>query len=429
MNDKLTHKVLRPLTAVMTAAFFAASVMVVSPLYAADGSSVDAHMSNKVQWAQWVLTQVEKQPGQQALIERRIASDFDRQANSQPLYNPTLDLDYSDKVDEEYGIAVSQTIDWSGKQGASSVLASASFARDNEEIAQAKQAALADALNALIEFDAAQTLMSVAQQQDEILTDLGHVIAKRQQAGDLGQLDVELGYLSLSESLQNIGDVESAYYQAQAALKDALAVEAPAVSLPSNTLWQQSIPTGALAIGVEKNADVALARQLMMQSQAQAELARLNKKVDPTLGFGVGKDGDDDVLGFRLSIPLNFRNTYSAEHEAAQRRVLERELLWRDTARRTKNALVQKRDTYMQYTKRWQRWESLTNKRINRSEILLRKQWQAGDISTSDYLFALQQRADAITAGISLQTAMKKSWVSWLLATGQVDRWLSALNS
>ena len=72
------------------------------------------------------------------------------------------------------------------------------------------------------------------------------------------------------------------------------------------------------------------------------------------------------------------------------------------------------------YQKNYQRWQQLMDGRGKRSGDLLQKQWQSGDVSTTEYLLALQQRAEGLNAGIELQSQFQLSQIDWLLQVGQI---------
>jgi hypothetical protein len=60
------------------------------------------------------------------------------------------------------------------------------------------------------------------------------------------------------------------------------------------------------------------------------------------------------------------------------------------------------------------------------SENLLQKQWNIGDISTSEYLLTLQQRTEGLIAGIELEQDYNLSIIQLLLDTAQLN--ISQLN-
>jgi len=69
-----------------------------------------------------------------------------------------------------------------------------------------------------------------------------------------------------------------------------------------------------------------LAKKQLEQSVSQSKIAQLNKKVNPTIGLGAGRDGNRNTVLLELSIPLNVRNTFSAEYSAALHKVNQTEL-------------------------------------------------------------------------------------------------------
>ncbi|MBL0688479.1 MAG: TolC family protein, partial [Pseudoalteromonas sp.] len=72
--------------------------------------------------------------------------------------------------------------------------------------------------------------------------------------------------------------------------------------------------------------------------------------------------------------------------------------------------------------KYYEQWQKLTKGRLDSSENLLNKRWQAGDINTSDYLLALNQRAEGLHAGIRLENQFKLAEISFILSMGQLSK-------
>jgi len=88
--------------------------------------------------------------------------------------------------------------------------------------------------------------------------------------------------------------------------------------------------------------------------------------------------------------------------------------------RKQRFAIQSSTDTLITYQKNYQRWQQLMDGRGKRSGDLLQKQWQSGDVSTTEYLLALQQRAEGLNAGIELQSQFQLSQIDWLLQVGQI---------
>ena len=146
----------------------------------------------------------------------------------------------------------------------------------------------------------------------------------------------------------------------------------------------------------------------------------LETKADPTIGFNAGKNDRENVLGVTFSMPLNIRNNYSAQARAANQQAIAAEANFRSVMRKQRFAIQSSTDTLITYQKNYQRWQQLMDGRGKRSGDLLQKQWQSGDVSTTEYLLALQQRAEGLNAGIELQSQFQLSQIDWLLQVGQI---------
>jgi cobalt-zinc-cadmium efflux system outer membrane protein len=55
---------------------------------------------------------------------------------------------------------------------------------------------------------------------------------------------------------------------------------------------------------------------------------------------------------------------------------------------------------------------------------LLERIWQAGEMSTADYLVQLNQTLDTRTNALEVQGRLWTAWADWLVASGQADAWL-----
>ena len=71
--------------------------------------------SSPAQWAQWVQRQVSQLPASRAIQAEQERLLAQSRALSQPLYNPSLNIDYEDSLDITQTVGLSQTLDWSGK--------------------------------------------------------------------------------------------------------------------------------------------------------------------------------------------------------------------------------------------------------------------------------------------------------------------------
>jgi len=269
-------------------------------------------------------------------------------------------------------------------------------------------------------------LLDISIQQETLLAKLSADLKKREAAGDVGQTDAEMAYLSLSQNLQQISLTEIRYRRASAQLTQSIGSSHVAV-YPKISIWFNDIDVSDVSKHLNTGYKVEYAQKQLDESISQSKIALLNKKVNPTIGLGAGRDGDENTVLFEISVPLNVRNTFSSEYSAALHRVNQSEFQLKEDQRLVKNDIEQSFNNYTQLKERVLSWQKLTGNRLKNSEKLLNRQWKSGDISTSDYLFSLKQRTDALVANIELNGEMRKAWVEWLLASSQIKDWLNNL--
>ncbi len=138
-------------------------------------------------------------------------------------------------------------------------------------------------------------------------------------------------------------------------------------------------------------------------AKEEAELARRTAKADPTVGIKTGQDGGKNVIGLTLSIPLNVRNDFSAETRAAERAGLEEKARFQSIYRKQRFSWQAAYSVWKSFDQQYQRWKKLAQGRVEKSAELLERQWNSRDLSTTDYLLALNQRAESLIAGIELE--------------------------
>jgi hypothetical protein len=62
----------------------------------------------------------------------------------------------------------------------------------------------------------------------------------------------------------------------------------------------------------------------------------------------------------------------------------------------------------------------LVQGRVGRSAELLERLWRSGDLSTTDYLLALNQRAESLLAGIELEKQARLTLTDVLQQSGRL---------
>ena len=368
----------------------------------------------------WLSMQVNKHPDIIAAKEEMNAVFSNAEGNKQPLYNPELETGYEREGDaNNYSIGINQTIDLWDKRETKEQQANFSLTQASKHFDFLVQEKTAQALQALVTWQAAKKQAVIAQEQEKQLETLLDIVKDRQKAGDLGQVDAELTFLSLSQMLNVTAKVQVQLKQAEAQTKELLRDWTPNKEvLPAQGLTITNIQISPQWL--EQHPLVLAAKAQWQITRSDAQLALLETKADPTIGINAGKNDRENVLGVTFSMPLNIRNNYSAQARAANQQAIAAEANFRSVMRKQRFAIQSSTDTLITYQKNYQRWQQLMDGRGKRSGDLLQKQWQSGDVSTTEYLLALQQRAEGLNAGIELQSQFQLSQIDWLLQVGQI---------
>jgi outer membrane protein TolC len=372
-------------------------------------------------WRNWFVTQIEQHPDVIAAKEA-MHSVFSLAENlEQPLYNPELETEYErEEKSNNYRIGFSQTIDWWDKRSVRTQQATFRRTAARQAFQVAKQQKVTEALQAIIQWQGASRRAELAIEQEAQLGTLLDLIQSRQRAGDLGQVDAELTYLGLSRRLNETAQAQTQLNRAEAQLRELLPDWSPERAQIPNILW-----TGSQMTRNDRWADehpaVLAARSEWEILRQSAELARRDAKADPTFGINAGQSTEGDVAALTFTIPLNVRNNFSAVVRAAGQEALSGESRYRATRRKQQAAIDTAYSALQAYQRQYERWTSLMSGRGERSGTLLDRQWAEGDLSTTEYLLALQQRTEGLLAGIELSTEYQLTRIDWLFQTGQIN--------
>lgn len=371
-------------------------------------------------WDAWLASQIQKHPDVVAARERWLSSNASAEAVEQPIYNPELSSELErNGEDDNYRVGVQQTVDWWDRRAARRQ--QAVYLRTSAKALYWQQVLdkTAEALAALIEWQAANRAAAIAQAQQQQLNALLKLVEKRQKAGDLGSIDAELTFLSLSQQLAQVAEVEANLQKAEITVRELLPTWTPELGGIPEDFWP-SAPGSITEQDLLKHPAVAGARARWQSLKEEAEVTRRAAKAEPTFGINAGRDGDENVVGLTFSIPLNVRNNFSAETRAANRKALEAEARFQGIYRKQRFDWKASLAAWQRFELQYRRWQTLVQGRIDKSADLLERQWRSGDLSTTDYLLALNQRAESLRSGIELEKQTRLALTNVLQQSGHL---------
>ncbi len=342
-----------------------------------------------------------------------------------PLNNPELEMEAEHTDIGTYTLGISQTIDWYNKQDAMEQAMRAEL-----NVAQAQVTALnlvksAELLKAIGGIATHHEIATLSRRRTGILERFSQLAEKRHAAGDIPQVELELARLSLTEAVMlhagtgsELIQVKSDYFSLSGqTLDDKIQLPDQLPASLSSTLNEETL--------VRNHPQVQVAQLMMQASRQHIHAVDQERKADPTFSLRAGREESENLLALTFSIPLQVRNDFQSSVNAAQAEALSAEQEAQQTYRNLLTRLRSARERYLLVADAWSLWVSHGRTSLHQRIDLLEALWQAGEMSTTDYLLQVQQTLDTQIAGVRLQGDLWSTWVDWLSASGTLDTWLS----
>jgi len=380
-------------------------------------------------WNAWLVRQIDMHPDVVAASETMNASLALADQLDRPIYNPGLLGSYEREGDgSNWRVGLGQTFDVNRRRAAQTDQAAAVRAAARQRYAVVWQDQATQVLSAMVTRQAARQRFELALEQQAQLDVIIDLMRQRQLAGDVGQIDVEMTLLSLSQRLNDTALALAEFQSAEAALQELLLMwddnlaEVPAAfwGLPVVQPSEDWLPN---------HPEVLAAEAIWLSLQQQAVVADRARKSEPTLVLDGGKEGDESTLGLTVAIPLLLRNNYDDQVLSARQSALAAKANYRATQRRLSYQMTAATTVAQQYRAQYERWQEVVANSSERSGNLLERQWDEGDLGTNEYLVLLQQRINGLLASIELTENYRLSLLDWLNTTGRVSAQLVPANA
>ncbi|HGX93639.1 MAG TPA: TolC family protein, partial [Candidatus Tenderia sp.] len=247
---------------------------------------------------------------------------------------------------------------------------------------------------------------------------------QRLQAGDLGQVALDLAHLAETEAGLQLARLKGDQAQAEQAL--AAIVEGWTKGWPA----LPAMPTSALLDGqqidslLEQLPELGVMRSQIAAARAAVELSRRQGKANPTIGLRGGREESENLIGVSLSIPLFVRNNFSAEVDAANAEAIQIEQTAHNLYRVSRARLISTAQRFELGREAWDDWQQTGQTSLESQTQLLERLWQAGELSTADYLVQIKQTLNTRIAATELHSSLWQVWFEWLAASGKTESWL-----
>lgn len=371
----------------------------------------------------FVRTVLEDNPRLQAARAAVDAAQAGTRAAGQPLYNPELEIGAEQAESDTTSIGVRQAIDWADKRGARHGIAVFETEAARAEFEATRQQLTAELLTALGRYHSADALDRLAQQRADLMQRFLALAEKRRRAGDLNQVELDLARLAHTQSLLQQAQASAERTDAEQALVAVTGAARQAwPALPERLPEPASFDAQTVLDGLP---ELQVQRARVAAARSTVTLRQREQRPDPSLGLRGGREGSEGLVGLSLSIPLYVRNDFRAETQAANAQLIEAQQTGQDAYRRAQARLTSAAARYRVTHDAWAAWEHSGQPSLSSQLALLERLWQAGELSTADYLLQLNQTLETRASALELRGQLWRSWFDWLAASGRFDGWLN----
>lgn len=390
----------------------------------ADGKSVAGVAPADHALRRFVKSVVDANPRVKAARAALDARRSDRDAASQPLYNPEINADFERTHETRYWFGIGYTVDWGGKGRARSALAESERRVAEAAVTLVRRGVAINLLNGLAAHRTGAERDSLAARRQELMREFAELAQRRFETGDVNQVELDLARLASVEARIRRATTAASLAGAKQAVR-VLAPDLPATQWPSLPSSLPDLPDGANVQSlIGALPEVLAARRRADAAEALVELRRRERRPDPTLSLGGGNEAGERLTVAELSIPLPLLNRFGDEVNAAAAERRAAQQVQADVLRRARARLISAMERYQLALAAWEDWRKTGQTSLARQQEQLRRLWKAGDIGTTDYLVHAGQALDLRESALDLRESLWGAWLEWLSASGQIDAWI-----
>jgi outer membrane protein, heavy metal efflux system len=371
---------------------------------------------------------LDSNPGVQSAQAALDAATAYERAGNQPLYNPEVEIDAEDAIDQSAFIGISQSIDWNDKRKARGGVASYERETVVAKLQQIRQELAIELFSAITQNDVSQRLSNLANEREKLMRQFAALAAQRREAGDLSQVELDLARLALAEAKIRQSQAAFTSMEARRALSAVLGEAKFLLPALPDTPSYANIDTPDIEQLLNELPAMRVQAARIAAASERVKLRSLETRPDPTVGVRIGQEESDLLTGLTVSIPLFVRNTFRAEVDGANAERIQIEQEAQDMYRRARAQLTASLERYRLTNRSWDSWKKIGAQSLGSQITLLERLWRAGEISTTEYLVQINQTLDTRTAAEELRGRLWQSWSDWLAASGQVESWLNLSN-
>ena len=347
------------------------------------------------------------------------------EAAAKPLYNPEIEYESENADDSVQSIELAMDIDWSGKRKARRQVGLAESLAAQANYSATVQRVAVSLLTAMAEYQTWREIRSLAATSTDIMSNFRSQAETRALIGDINRMELDLAIQAAAQA--KLEQASAAGRQAISAQDvRAFGVDTAVSEWPDlgSDLPPLSIGADQLRQLVQRLPDIRVQQAMTVATSARVEVARTDRRPDPTIAIRGGEENDESLVGFRFSIPLFVRNSFDRELAAAIADESAAESAMHNSVRVAETRLAAALENYNLLAAAWLEWEQTGVGSIDRQAEVLDVLFGAGEISASEFLVQTRQTVIARATAMELRLDLWRSWLEVLAASGLANRWL-----
>jgi len=386
---------------------------------------VGAQQTHAIALQDWLNNTVTNHPSVLAASSELSAAKFNELAADQAVYNPEFEVD-TESVDDvsTTTIGISQTIDWGDERAANKAFASSNKAIASQSLVILKRQIAQKSLMALSKVHTLTALKNLSVQRLNLMERFKKTTKERFSYGDLSTMDVGLAKLSYAQARFDLALASANLVKAEQDLIQLTGRNVKDMPVMPKVFPDPTKDKQGVEQIVQKLPAMRKALAAIKLAQANVKVQASQGAVNPTIALRGGREEADDVIGLTLSFPLQVRNNYQAEVDAANEQRIQFEQEAAGVHRKLYSQFEVASASYELSRDAWLFWEDSGVDTLQQQIKLSERLWKAGELSTSDSLLQLKQILGTTSSAIKQQGRLWSDWSEWLRATGKIEQWL-----
>ncbi|MDE0226756.1 MAG: TolC family protein [Gammaproteobacteria bacterium] len=320
-------------------------------------------------------------------------------------------------------IGVAKRLDLHGKRRARMTVAEAKRLVARAELDGVRTEVAAELLDALARWRTASARVGLLATHERTMADFEALAERRRDAGDISRMEANLATLALAETRMRLAAANAEQSMAAEGVRN--------VTFAGDEQRWPTLDFDLPALGgvrLDSVSALPVVRAALLKAQmaaAEVDVARRDRRPDPTVSLGVGREAGAGLAEIGVSVPIAVLDRGAHAVSAATADATAATRAGDDVARRARVRFEASAERYRIARSAWEEWLRDGAGSLGERESLARRSWEAGELEPADYLVHLDAAMELRTYALDLRLAAWNAWFEWLVASGGLDDWLA----